>query len=77
MQVRVICLGPLAERLGWRQKTLEITSPSTPVDVALLLELDMWVEHGLTYHIDGKMVTRDTPLVDGCELALLSPVSGG
>jgi molybdopterin converting factor small subunit len=45
--------------------------------VALLLDLQMWVQHGLTYHIDGKMVTPDTPLADGCELALLPPVSGG
>ena len=77
VQVRIICFGPLTERLGWRQKTLEITSPSTPKDVALMLDLQMWTQHGLTYHVDGKMVTPDTPLTDGCELALLPPVSGG
>ena len=77
VQVRVICFGQLPERLGWRQKTIEITEPATPLDVALMLDLQMWTQHGLTYHVDGKMVTPESPLSDGCELALLPPVSGG
>ena len=77
MEVRVICFGQLPERLGWRQKTIEITEPATPLDVALMLDLQMWTQHGLTYHVDGKMVTPESPLSDGCELALLPPVSGG
>jgi len=42
-----------------------------------MLDLQMWTQHGLTYHVDGKMVTPESPLSDGCELALLPPVSGG
>ncbi|MDP6640455.1 MAG: MoaD/ThiS family protein [Candidatus Poseidoniaceae archaeon] len=77
VMVEVICFGPLAEKVGWRSKTINISPPISPSEIAEQLGLQLWVSHGLTYHIDGKMVTADEQIVADCELALLPPVSGG
>lgn len=83
--IQIIAFGPLAEELGWREHTftstpqppLKAESPLTPAQVVEELDILSWAQHGLTYHINGKMVSPTTPLYDGDELALLPPVSGG
>ena len=77
MQANIICFGPLAEQLGWKTKILTLSEEATPRMVVEELGISDWMNAGLTFAIDGEMCAPDTKLNEGCELALLPPVSGG
>ena len=77
LNIEINCFGPLSELLGWRNKIVVCSDPTTPKSIALQLGLQVWIDGGLTYHVNGKMVTPDFRISDDCELALLPPVSGG
>ncbi len=77
LHIQIICFGPLPELLGWRSKSVESESPTTPESIALKLGLQNWIQHGLTYHVDGVMVAPNHSISSNVELALLPPVSGG
>ena len=75
--VHVLAFGPAAERLEGRHHTKAIQSGTTAGEFAVSLGLEDWLGMGMALAIDGERVERDTVLVDGGELALLPPVSGG
>ena len=75
--VHVLAFGPAAERLEGRHHTKAIQSGTTAGECAVSLGLEDWLGMGMALAIDGERVERDTVLVDGVELALLPPVSGG
>ena len=73
MDLRVRCFGPLAEEIE-----LHLSFEGAVVsDLIAHLGLEAWVRMGLSVAVDGTMVPHDAPLVDGGEVVLLPPVSGG
>lgn len=75
--VNILAFGPLAEILGWKEKTISIPSPTTPFLVVEFLDLEDWAGAGLTYYLNNEMCDAHIILPEKCELALLPPVSGG
>ncbi|REJ79992.1 MAG: hypothetical protein DWQ36_15940 [Acidobacteria bacterium] len=82
MRVRLLTFASAADAVG-RERT-EIELPETVTDVAALkAHLEglhprlgpLW--HRLAVAVDGEIADGETPLRDGCEVALLPPVSGG
>jgi len=77
VRIRIIAFGPIAERLGGREHELHVPSGSTVREVVELMNLGEWISFGLSVAIDGNRCAVDTVVLDGAELALLPPVSGG
>ena len=76
MDLRVRCFGPLAEEIGSAELHLSFDG-AVVSDLIAHLGLEAWVRMGLSVAVDGTMVPHDAPLVDGGEVVLLPPVSGG
>ncbi|MEM1244976.1 MAG: molybdenum cofactor biosynthesis protein MoaE [Acidobacteriota bacterium] len=81
MNVRVLTFASASDAVGGAEVTLEL-APGT--DVRALKERlerdypslgELW--HRLAVAIDGEIVPDEAQLSDGCEVALLPPVSGG
>ena len=74
MKVTVRLFAGLRERAGWSQRNLEDVARVADVWPAL----DLGEEPaGLLYAVNKEYADRDQPLVDGDEVALIPPVSGG
>ena len=73
MSVRVRLFAGLRERAGWSQREIDA---ATVGDVWAALELGDEPD-GLLYAVNKEYATRDRPLADGDEVALIPPVSGG
>jgi molybdopterin synthase catalytic subunit len=73
MTVRVRLFAGLRERAGWSQREVDA---ATVGDVWHALELGD-EPGGLLYAVNKEYATRDRPLADGDEVALIPPVSGG
>ena len=73
MSVRVRLFAGLRERAGWSQREVDA---ATVGDVWAALELGDEPD-GLLYAVNKEYATRDRPLADGDEVALIPPVSGG
>jgi len=71
--VRVRLFAGLRERAGWAQREIDA---ATVADVWRALELGDEPE-GLLYAVNKEYATPDRALVDGDEVALIPPVSGG
>ena len=56
-------------------QTYALAGPSTVAD--LLATIGIPEESEITVGLDGELAARDTPLRDGAELMLLSPMEGG
>ena len=56
-------------------QTYALSAPSTVAD--LLAVIGVPDETEITVGLDGELAERDTPLRDGAELMLLSPMEGG
>ncbi len=56
-------------------QTYALSAPSTVAD--LLAVIGIPDESEITVGLDGELAERDTPLRDGAELMLLSPMEGG
>ena len=56
-------------------QTYALHAPSTVAD--LLAVIGIPDENEITVGLDGELAARDTPLRDGAELMLLSPMEGG
>jgi molybdopterin synthase catalytic subunit len=73
VSVRVRLFAGLRERAGWGEREIEASSVA---DVWPALELGAEPE-GLLYAVNHEYAERDHTLVDGDEVALIPPVSGG
>jgi molybdopterin synthase catalytic subunit len=81
MKVRVLFFAQARERAGRASSELALPEGSRLDDAlpALAREFpgleSLWPH--LAVAVDGRLARRDAALVDGSELALLPPVSGG
>lgn len=81
LRVHVIGFATAGEALGDRPVDLELPAGSTVADLRRRLEesypdlAPLWPRVAVA--VDGEMAADDTALADGCEVALLPPVSGG
>ena len=74
MAVRVRLFAGLRERAGWSER--ELDGVDRVADVWRALDLGDEPE-GLLYAVNKEYADRDRGLVDGDEVALIPPVSGG
>jgi molybdopterin synthase catalytic subunit/molybdopterin converting factor small subunit len=72
--VRVRLFAGLRERAGWSER--ELDGIARVADVWSALELGVEPE-GLLYAVNKEYADRERALVDGDEVALIPPVSGG
>lgn len=77
IRVAVLAFGQIAERLGGREHQHEATTATTVEAMVKALGLEEWIQFGLSVAMNGERCSMDTLLRDGCEVALLPPVSGG
>ena len=73
----VLAFSPLAERLGGREHTYELLENTSVKGLIEHVGLYEWISFGLTVAINGERCDVSTVLTNGCEVALLPPVSGG
>ena len=76
MNVVVRLFAGLRERAGAAERALELPAGARAGDVWASLELGDEPD-GLLYAVNRAYAPRDRPLVDGDEVALIPPVSGG
>jgi molybdopterin synthase catalytic subunit len=73
MTIRVRLFAGLRERAGWAQREIDVTSVGE-----VWPALDLGEEPtGLLYAVNKEYATREHALMDGDEVALIPPVSGG
>ena len=77
VEITVIAFGPVAERLGGRQHSVEVASGSTINELIGQLDLTEWISFGLSVAVNGERCSVDTVINGPSEIALLPPVSGG
>ena len=77
ISVTVIAFGQVGEELGGRHHERHVVAGATVRDLVMELGLEAWISFGLSAAVNGDRCGMDTVLVDGAELALLPPVSGG
>ena len=81
MNVRVLAFASAREAIGASQVEIELADSSRLEDLAQHLKTaypalgPIWSR--LAIALDGEMISADTALWDGVEVALLPPVSGG
>jgi MoaE-MoaD fusion protein len=76
VRIAVRLFAGLRERAGTGARELELPENSTVGDVWPALDLGD-EPPGLLYAVDKAYASRETPLADGNEVALIPPVSGG
>ncbi len=74
--VSVVAFGPLSEEIPRRQDIV-IEKDSTISDLISTMNIQKWLENGLTIAINGDRCEVNHILIQGDEIALLPPVSGG
>ena len=77
----MVAFATAAEALGAAESTLEVASGARLGDLRATL-LDRWPALAprlatLALAVDGELARDDRALAEGCEVALLPPVSGG
>jgi molybdopterin synthase catalytic subunit len=73
VKVKVRLFAGLRERAGWSEREIDATTVA-----AVWPALDLGDEpNGLLYAVNKQYAKRDRVLVDGDEVALIPPVSGG
>lgn len=78
MIVQVRLFAGLRERAGFATRELEVAEGSTCLEVAATIEqLDGVLTAGLAFAVNREYAEGARVLVDGDELALIPPVSGG
>ena len=81
MNIRLLAFASAGDALGASEMDLEMPEGSRVADLRDRLDRDhprlalLWPR--LAVAVDGRVVTPETPLADGAEVALLPPVSGG
>jgi molybdopterin converting factor small subunit len=80
MRIRLLAFASASDVLG-SQRAIDLSEGSTVADLRAALARDfpalspLWPR--LAIAVDGEIARGETPLRDGCEAALLPPVSGG
>jgi len=81
MRVRVLAFATAAQALGAASRTEELAEGATVADLTRALAAAMpglaTLLPRLAVAVDGDLARPDRVLADGCEVALLPPVSGG
>jgi molybdopterin synthase catalytic subunit len=81
IRVRVLGFATAGEALGAGEVAVELPAGSRVADLRRRLDADhpglgpLWTR--LAVAVDGELAGAEAPLADGCEVALLPPVSGG
>ncbi len=81
MNVRLLAFASAAEAIGSGESTIELADGSSVADLRRSLEArhpelgPLWER--LAVAVDGEIAGPERELTDGCEVALLPPVSGG
>jgi molybdopterin synthase catalytic subunit len=81
MKIHLLAFASAGDALGTSEMDLEMPDGSRVADLRERLDRDhpklapLWPR--LAVAVDGRVVTAETPLTEGCEVALLPPVSGG
>jgi sulfur-carrier protein len=81
MRIRLLAFASASDAIGARERSFELPAGSTVRDLRSRLAAEypglesLWPR--LAIAVDGEVARPDTPLRDGCETALLPPVSGG
>lgn len=75
--VAVIAFGQVGEQLGGRHHERTVRDGLTMRDLVVELGLEEWITFGLSVALNGDRCSMETPLMEGAEIALLPPVSGG
>jgi molybdopterin synthase catalytic subunit len=80
MRIRLLAFASASDVLG-SQRAIDLGEGSNVADLRSALARDfpalgpLWPR--LAIAVDGEIARPETPLRDGCEAALLPPVSGG
>ena len=74
--VSVVAFGPLSEEIQ-RHQEIQLANHSTIKDLIDSMNLQNWLENGLTVAINGERCDIQSIISNGDEIALLPPVSGG
>ena len=77
IKVNLICFGPLAEELGFRESIIMINENLTPKDIIIQLNAEKWIEAGIKIALNGEFINLNHVITQNCEIAMLPPVSGG
>jgi len=81
MKIRLLAFASAGDALGATEREMELPEGSTVADIRAILDRDhpelapLWPR--LAVAVDGRVVGADALLSEGCEVALLPPVSGG
>jgi MoaE-MoaD fusion protein len=81
VKIRLLAFASAGDALGATELELELPDGSRVADLRVRLDQDypklapLWPRLALA--VDGRIVSADAPLVEGAEVALLPPVSGG
>jgi molybdopterin synthase catalytic subunit len=81
MNIRLLAFASAGDALGATELNLEMPEGSRVADLRERLDRDhprlapLWPR--LAIALNGRVVAADAPLIDGAEVALLPPVSGG
>lgn len=81
MEIRLLAFASASDAVGATERRLELPDEASVADLERLLverfpELEaIWPRLALA--LDGEIVAPESRLTEGCELALLPPVSGG
>ena len=81
MRIRLVAFATAAEALGAAERTLDVAPGARLGDLRASL-VARWPALAprlatLALAVDGELAPDDRALADGCEVALLPPVSGG
>tara|TARA_Y100000768_G_scaffold51758_1_gene33955 strand:- start:815 stop:1066 length:252 start_codon:yes stop_codon:yes gene_type:complete len=76
ISVSIVAFGPLKDEIASKQ-ILVLEKNSTIEQLINVLNIEKWLDKGLTVALNGERCELSSILEDGDNLALLPPVSGG
>ena len=76
ISVSIVAFGPLKDEIASKQ-ILVLEKNSTIEQLINVLNIEKWLNQGLTVALNGERCELSSILEDGDNLALLPPVSGG
>ncbi len=76
ISVSIVAFGPLKDEIASKQ-IIVLEKNSTIKQLIKVLNIEKWLDKGLTVALNGERCELSSILEDGDNLALLPPVSGG